>query len=155
MNPKDIENKIKKYELFVEENLKKDLKDIEKILSDKSRKYEEWEDVKQVVKTLREFKEKDRDMKIRVDVGCETFVSGEVTDFDTTYIDIGKGYLLQMDCDEADKYSDIRMRLLKKEIDHFRKMVVDVKVHIKLVLLAINELQSSLLPAKLEKTKLT
>ncbi|KAG5870920.1 hypothetical protein JTB14_004141 [Gonioctena quinquepunctata] len=120
---KEVKKKIEDYEHFIEDR---------------------WQEVKQVVKTVREFKEKDRDMLVRLDIGCGIMATGEITDFERTYVDIGLGYKLEMDCDEADKYSDIRLKLLTKEIEHFRNLAVDVKVHIKLVLLAINELQASI-----------
>ncbi|KAJ8926157.1 hypothetical protein NQ314_021500 [Rhamnusium bicolor] len=153
LTPEDIQRKIKEYETFVEDKLKEDLKDIEAILNEKTTKYKEWEDVKQVVKTVKEFKEKDSDMSVRLDIGSGIMATGEITDFENTYVCIGLGYMLQMDCDEADKYSNIRIKLLKREIDHFRKLAVDVKVHIKLVLLAINELRSSLEPVNLKQRK--
>ncbi|CAH0546117.1 unnamed protein product [Brassicogethes aeneus] len=145
MDPEVVNKKINEYEKYIEEKLKSDLKEIELKLSDKVKKYKDWEDVKEIAKTVKEFKEKDRDMLVRVDIGNNIQVTGEITDYERTYVKIGLGYLLEMECREADKYSDIRLRLLKKEIDHLRKLAVNVKVHIKLVLLAINELQASLI----------
>ncbi|XP_023016149.1 protein UXT homolog [Leptinotarsa decemlineata] len=144
MHSADIQKKIEEYNNFIEVKLKNDLKDIEKLLDDKSVKLKDWQEVKQVLKTVREFREKDRDMSVRVDIGGGVLSTSEITDFERTYVSIGLGYMLEMDCDEADKYADIRLRLLTKEINHFRNLAVDVKVHIKLVLLAINELQASI-----------
>lgn len=151
MNYEDTEKKIKEYEQFVENRLKEDLKDIEVILNDKVSKYKNWEDVKETVKTVKEFREKDSDMSVRLDIGNGIVLNGEITDFENTYICIGLDYILEMDCDEANKYSDIRLKLLKKEIEHFRKLAVDVKVHIKMVLLAISELQSLVHPTSKKK----
>ncbi|XP_056631363.1 uncharacterized protein LOC130441624 [Diorhabda sublineata] len=151
MDTQKVQQKINEYELFVEEKLKSDLKDIETILEDKSSKYKEWEEVQNVVKVIRNFKDKNRDMNVKVDIGKGLLAQGEITDFERSYINIGLGYMLEMDCDEADKYSTIRMNFLKKEISHFRKLAIDVKVHIKLTLLAINELQATLVPSKQKK----
>ncbi|XP_057661512.1 uncharacterized protein LOC130897038 [Diorhabda carinulata] len=151
MDTQKVQQKINEYELFVEEKLKSDLKDIETILEDKSSKYKEWEEVQNVVKVIRNFKDKNRDMNVKVDIGKGLLAQGEITDFERSYINIGLGYMLEMDCDEADKYSTIRMNLLRKEISHFRKLAIDVKVHIKLTLLAINELQATLVPSKQKK----
>ncbi|KAJ8915797.1 hypothetical protein NQ315_004609 [Exocentrus adspersus] len=142
MNKKDVINKLREYEQFVEK-LKVDLKEIEGILKDKASKYKDWEDVKHVVRTVKEFKEKDVDMSVRLDIGDDVMVSGEISDYESTYVCIGLGYMLEMDCDEANKYSDIRLKLLKKEIDHYRELAVGVKVHIKMTLLAMHELQAS------------
>ncbi|XP_044270121.1 protein UXT-like [Tribolium madens] len=145
INPEEMNKKIREYETFLEDTLKRDLAEVQKILKDKVKKYKEWEEVKQVTKTINEFKEKDRDMVVRVGLGCGVHVTGEVSDYERTFVNIGLGCLLEMDCDEADKYSDIRMRSLKKDIEHYRNLAVHVKVNIKMVLLAINELQSLML----------
>lgn len=144
MDRETLQKKIKEYEHFIEVKLKGDLKEIEAALTLKSEKYKEWQEVKNVLKTVREFKEKDRDMNVKVNIGHDVLVLGEVDDYERTYIDVGLGCLLEMDCDEANKYSDIRMKLLEKEIDHFRKLAINVKVHIKLTLLGINELLSAM-----------
>ncbi|CAH1972584.1 unnamed protein product [Acanthoscelides obtectus] len=142
----EINHKVLEYENFIEERLKRDLKDIEFILQDKVTKYKEWEEVKQVTRTVRDFKEKKRDMALRIEVGNGIMTCGEISDYERTYVCIGLGYMLEMDCDEAEKYADIRLKILKKEIDHLRNMAVEVKVHIKMVLLAISELQASVGP---------
>ncbi|CAH1367476.1 unnamed protein product, partial [Tenebrio molitor] len=144
----ELAKKIQEYEAFLEDTLKRDLAEVQNILKEKVKKHKEWEEVKQVVKTMNEFKEKDRDMVVRVGLDCGVHVTGEVTDFERSYVNVGLGYLLEMDCDEADKYSEIRMRGLKKDIEHYRKLAVHVKVNIKMVLLAINELQSLMLQNK-------
>lgn len=142
MSFEEVNNKVKQYETFIEETLKRDLKEVQDILDDKVEKYKDWEQVKEVTKTMKEFKAKDRDMNVRVELGCGVHVQGEVSDYERTYVNVGLGYLLEMDCDEADKYSDIRMRSLNRDIDHYRQLAVSIKVNIKMVLLAINELQS-------------
>jgi prefoldin subunit 5 len=144
----ELAKKIQEYEAFLEDTLKRDLAEVQNILKEKVKKHKEWEEVKQVVKTMNEFKEKDRDMVVRVGLDCGVHVTGEVTDFERSYVNVGLGYLLEMDCYEADKYSEIRMRGLKKDIEHYRKLAVHVKVNIKMVLLAINELQSLMLQNK-------
>lgn len=144
MNVQEVQEKVKEYESFVENKLKNDLKEIETILKSKAEKHRDWEEVKETTKVIRSFKEKNRDMRLKVDVGQGIMVQGEVTDFEQNYIDIGLGYLLEMDCDEADRYADIRLKLLQKEITHYRKLAVNIKVHIKLTLLAMSELQGTL-----------
>lgn len=140
----EIKSKITEYKNFIEEKLKPDLKDIEIILADKASKYKEWNELKNVVDVIKDFKEKDRDMHIQMELGSDIRTFGNISDYENFYVDIGLGYLLEMNCDEAIKYSDIRLRLLKKEIDQLRKLAVNVKVHIKMVLLALNELQTAL-----------
>ncbi|KAJ8981191.1 hypothetical protein NQ317_014835 [Molorchus minor] len=132
-SPQENKRNMKNY---VEDKLKTDLKDIDVILKGKASKYKDWDDVKQVAKTVREFKERDSDMAL------------------TVKLQILKVYMCALDLAICWKWTAARSRQIlgyqdegfKKEIDHFRKLAVDVKVHIKLVLLAINELQATLSP---------
>lgn len=138
---KEIQKKVQNYENYIEERLKTDLKSIEEVLQQKNDKYQEWQDIKNVARHWNYLREKDRDVDLQIDIGDGVNVFGEVTEFDTLFVDIGAGILLEMDCVEAEKYANIRMNVLRKEIAHLRKLAVNVKVHIKLVLLAIYELQ--------------
>ncbi|XP_072400047.1 protein UXT homolog [Diabrotica undecimpunctata] len=149
MNVNEVQEKVKEYENFIEDKLKRDLEDIVVILKDKSSKLKDWEEVKTTVKTIRSSKEKNRDMVVKVNIGGGILAQGEISDLEQIYIDVGLGYMLEMNHEEADRYADIRMNLLKKEIAHFRKMAVDVKVNIKLILLALSELQATLTPTNL------
>lgn len=142
MNSNEIQEKVGEYDNFVEV-LKNDLRDIEKTLNEKVTQYNEWEEVKAMADIVNEFKEKNCDMLVQLDIGRGIMVKGEICEYKQTYVNIGLGIVLEMDCQETVKYSDIRLCLLKKEITHFRKLAVDIKVHIKMVLLAINELQKS------------
>lgn len=139
MEVTEKENKIKEYHKFIDETLKVDLKEIESILEKKVEKYKQWEELKDVVNMLRTMQ--DRDVNLQVPIGCGVFVNAETEPNDTIIVDIGLGCLLEMNYSETEKYSNIRMNLLKKEIEHYRSLAVNVKVKIKLTLLAINELQ--------------
>ncbi|CAG9765413.1 unnamed protein product [Ceutorhynchus assimilis] len=140
----EIQKKLQEYNQFVEGKLKPDLRDIESVLTEKSSQTKEWTDLKNTLKVLKEFKEKDRDMNILLDLENNVTAFAKICDYETTYVDIGLDYKLEMNCEEADKYADIRLRLLQKEINHLRELAVKVKVHIKMVLLAMGELQATL-----------
>lgn len=141
----EIEKKLQEYEQFIEDKLKPDLRDIEACLLQKSDQAKEWTDLKNVLTVVKEFKEKDRDMQVQIDLGNSVSAFATLRDYESTYVDIGLGYLLEMNCEEADKYAGIRLKLVQKEISHLRQLAVNVKVHIKMVLLAIGELQKTLI----------
>lgn len=145
MDSNEVAEKVKEYEYFIEDILKKDLREIEKDLNGKLVKYNDWDEIKTMTEVVKEFRRKNCDMLVRVDIGRGIFMNGEICDYERTYVNVGLGIILEMDCDEAARYSNIRLRFLKKEIDHCRKLAVKVKVHIKMVLLAINELQQSII----------
>lgn len=133
-----IDNKIKEYENFLEDVLKKDLKEIEEKLQKNVEKYDDWESLQHTIHTWQRLKEKD--LKMLVPLGSSVNVNAITEDYNTLFVDIGVGCLLEMNFDEALKYSDIRKKVLKKDIGHYRQLAVEVKVKIKLVLLGVNEL---------------
>ncbi|XP_050296601.1 protein UXT homolog [Anthonomus grandis grandis] len=140
----DLHKKLKQYEHFIDQKLKPDLKDIESTLAKKSMECKEWIDLKTVVGIICEFKDTDRDMNVQLPLGNDVTTFAKICDYESTYVNVGLGCILEMDREEASKYADIRLRLLQKEINHLRKLAVNVKVHIKMVLLAISELQATL-----------
>lgn len=144
----EIQQKLEEYEHFVEEKLKGDLRDIESVLIKKSTICKEWTELKNVIAAVSEFKANDKDMNIQVNLGNDISSFAKICDYEDTYVDIGLGCILEMNCEEANKYSDIRIKLLQKEIRHLRQLAVNVKVHIKMVLLAISELQATLVNKK-------
>lgn len=140
----EIDEKIQKYEHFLNDKLKYDLKDIEQALMIKVKQLKEWMEIINTVDGIKEFKEKDIDMHVNFNLGNKTYAFGEIVDYGNLYLEIGLGYLLEMDQKEIIKYTNIRSKLLQKEISHLRQLAVNVKVHIKMVLLAINELKCTL-----------
>lgn len=143
MSHLEIQSKLQVYEDYVENQLKPDLKCIEELLKEKFDAFQEWDDLKNVVKHWKYLRAKNRDTDLQIEIGSNVYGFAEVTEFDKLLVDVGANVLLEMDCEEAHKYADIRMNVLKKEIAHLRKMAVNVKVHIKLVLLALYELRNS------------
>ncbi|ENN80808.1 protein UXT homolog [Dendroctonus ponderosae] len=140
----DINGKLKEYECFIEDKLKRDLRDIELLLNSKAAQCEEWNELKTMVGAIKDHRTKDRDMQLQFELGNGVAAFGSISDYETTFVDVGLGYLLEMQPNEAGKYADIRLRLLQKEMLHLRELAVGVKVRIKMVLLAIGELQASL-----------
>lgn len=141
MTRSEIELKLKTYEDYLEDRLKYDLKCIEDHLRQKSEIYQEWLEIKNVGKYWKYLQKKNCDANVQVEIGNGVNTFAKVKEFDRLLVDIGAGVLLEMDCEEACKYATIRMNVLRKEITHLRRMAVNVKVHIKLVLLAMYELQ--------------
>lgn len=135
-----IKDKIAKYDEFIETKLKKDLKDIELLLNLKCDKYKSWQELKNFAEHMAEQKVDEQVTTFEFGIGI--YAIANIDQLDKVLVDIGCGYFLEMQYCEANKYIAIRMKYLKKEIDFFRQQAAHVKAHIKLVLLAINELKS-------------
>ncbi|KAK5639934.1 hypothetical protein RI129_010745 [Pyrocoelia pectoralis] len=133
-----MNEKIKSYENFIEDKLKNDLKEIEVSLNKKSDNLKLWQELKNSIVHLKEAKTDE--LNVTFELGLGVFVGARIEEMEKVIVNIGCDCYLEMYYDEAIKYADIRMKYLSKEIEFFRQQAVHVKAHIKLVLLAINEL---------------
>ncbi|KAB0792558.1 hypothetical protein PPYR_14517 [Photinus pyralis] len=134
-----VAEKLKSYENFIEEKLKNDLKELETALTKKSDDFKLWQELKNSLVHLKEAK--DDELNVTFEMGLGVFIGARVEEREKVIVNIGCDCYLEMYYDEAIKYADIRMKYLTKEIEFFRQQAVHVKAHIKLVLLAMNELK--------------
>ncbi|XP_017769982.1 PREDICTED: protein UXT homolog [Nicrophorus vespilloides] len=142
----EVKKKLEEYQDFLENTLKVDLKEIEGKLNATANELEKWIKLKnftsKILPSYRDNVKFDLNVYNRIVEmeECEMFVRATVEDFNKVYIDIGCNCLLQMDLEEATKYASIRIRVIEKKIVHYSELAVKVKVNIKVVLLAIQQL---------------
>lgn len=137
----NIENKIQSYESFVDK-LKRDLQEVESVLEKKVSHYRCWLDLKNTIYHLRKC-ETDDEIVGTFPFGQNIYMMAKLEEEDKIIVNIGCNCCLEMSYEEAQKYSDIRMKFSKKEIDHWRNQAVTIKSHLKLVLLAIYEIRNT------------
>ena len=134
-----ISDKVLKYEEFVNEVLKNDLKHV---LSERDKIYDEIAEYMKLQTSIERLNTIERrPIKQMIDVGCNFYMQAEVKNTDFIFVDIGMGLHVQMKFDEA-------LRFLKKKIDqltvkseHLTDKSVDIKARIKLIIGALAELQ--------------
>ena len=136
----NIPEKILRYEQFVNDILKERLKSIHSaadlILSELS----EYIQLKNTIETIMELDCLQEKFKTQVDIGCNFYMTGQVTDPSTIYINIGLNHYVEFTLAEGVKVVDKRINLLNKQLKTLREHSVDTKAHIKLVLNGIQEL---------------
>ncbi|KAK4872964.1 hypothetical protein RN001_014993 [Aquatica leii] len=116
---KSIIEKISSYENFIEDKLKKDLRDLEELLSKKNEQHKLWQDLKNFIQHVNEFK--NEELNTTFELGLGIFLGAKIENAETVIVNIGCDCYLDMYFDEAVKYADIRMKYLKKEIDFLRQ----------------------------------
>ena len=134
-----ISDKVLKYEEFVNEVLKNDLKHV---LSERDKIYDEIAEYMKLQTSIERLNTIERrPIKQMIDVGCNFYMQAEVKNTDFIFVDIVMGLHVQMKFDEA-------LRFLKKKIDqltvkseHLTDKSVDIKARIKLIIGALAELQ--------------
>ncbi|KAJ1523473.1 hypothetical protein ONE63_001327 [Megalurothrips usitatus] len=138
--PLSIPDKIYKFECFVNDVLKEDLKKLENQLSQINCESREYLELKNMVHTLQEADLGPDGFKTKVDVGCNFYMQANVTDPSKMFVDIGLGNYVELTSTEALKFCEMRMALLKRKAEVVQAECAKTKGHIKLVLHGIAEL---------------
>lgn len=140
MNP-DIEQKIFKFETFVNDVLKEDLAQLEQKLDVKNTDVAEFLQLKSMITTIQNNNLDKSGFKTQVDIGQNFFIEAHIPDASTILLDIGLGHYMEFSLNDALAVINVRIKLLEQQIAHYRKEIANINAHIKLILLGIRELQ--------------
>ncbi|XP_031847988.1 uxt prefoldin-like subunit [Nomia melanderi] len=140
MNP-DIQQKILKFETFVNDVLKEDLAKIEKKLDFKNAEVTEFLQLKSIITAIQSNGFDESGFKTQVNVGQNFFIEAHVPDASMILLDVGLGNFVEFTLQDALAVINVRIKLLQQQIAHFRKEAAKTQAHIKLILLGIRELQ--------------
>lgn len=135
------EEKVETYRAFIERKLKKDLLEVNEFLDKKVEDHKRWTQLKHIIGQLRKCKPNCDEVLTKVHFGLDIYMTAVLEEDDRILVNVGCDCVMEMSYDEAEKYADIRLKLLRKEIDHWRKQACAIKAHIKVVLLAIHEIK--------------
>lgn len=154
----EVDSEILKYETFINDVLKEDLKNYEFKLSKINEEITQYYELKATTKHLitklystnkngesiqqnGNIEEDEVPVKSLMDIGCNFLMEAHVTDISKIIIHIGLEYYLEFPLKEADLYIESRLELLLKQAEHLKLQVVQVKSRIKMCLIGIGELQ--------------
>lgn len=133
--------KILKFEAFVNNVLKADLAKLEEKLNDKTTDIAEFLQLKSVIKTLKDTSADKNGFKTKVDMGNNFYVQACVEDASKIMLDVGLGYFVEFNLDEALVVIDVRVKLLERQIANLRKEIARTNAKIKFILIGIRDLQ--------------
>ncbi|XP_017879883.1 protein UXT homolog [Ceratina calcarata] len=140
MNP-DIQQKIIKFETFINDVLKEDLAQLEQKLDSKNADVAEFLQLKTMINTLESNGLDKSGFKTQVDIGQNFFIEAQVPDASTILLDVGLGHYVEFSLNDALAVINVRIKLLEKQIANLRKEIARTNAHIKLILLGIRELE--------------
>ncbi|CAK9807687.1 Protein UXT homolog [Anthophora plagiata] len=140
MNP-DIQQKILKFETFVNDVLKEDLAQLEQKLNAKNADLAEFFQLKSMITTLQSNGFDKSGFKTQVDIGQNFFIEAHIPDASTILLDVGLGHYVEFSLNDALVIINVRIKLLEQQIANLRKEIAKTNAHIKLILLGIRELQ--------------
>ncbi|XP_020300428.1 protein UXT homolog [Pseudomyrmex gracilis] len=140
MDP-ETEQKIFKFETFVNEVLKADLASLAERLDAKNDAITEFLQLKSVVTTFQNTDIEKTGFKTKLDIGNSFFIQAHVPDASTILLNVGLGHYVEFTLEEALVVIDVRIKLLEKQIVNLRKAVAKTNAHIKLILLVIRDIK--------------
>ncbi|XP_044729555.1 protein UXT homolog [Chrysoperla carnea] len=142
----ETDKEIIKYETFINDILKEDLKLYDYKLSKLNEELTQYYELKSTIKHLLNLKATNDgtnsiDVKSLMDVGCNFMMEAHVEDVSNIIIHVGLEYYLEFPLKEADKYVESRIEMLMKQVEHLKSLVIETKAKIKICLIGIGELQ--------------
>ena len=150
-----INEKVLKYEEFLNEKLRTDLREVHAQRDQIYKQISQYMQLKRLIETIKGqqaeqngstgTKKKTKvqcDVKMKMDLGCNFYVQAAVPDCSRLYVLVGYGYYLEMTLDEALTFVEKKMDVLKMKSQMFSKDSAKIKAHIKLVMEGLRELQN-------------
>ena len=149
---KHVHEKVVKYEHFLNERLKPDLK---AVLDERDGIYSETAEFLALRNTILAIRaaelEPNEPLKTKVDLGCNFYCRANVDDPSKIFVEIGLGFYLEFTLEEAEKFLDKKISTLEAKSKELTEQSLKIKANIRLVLEGLRELQN----ISNEKTKKT
>lgn len=137
----DVKESIMKYESFVNDVLKKDLKVLEIKLQEINTELSNFVEQKNTLQVIMNKEIHPNGFQTQVNLGCNFFMEAAVKDTSVVLMNIGLNCYLEFTLPEVLTYLDRRIKVCEDQIKEIRNKTAEVKAHIKLTLLNIDKLQ--------------
>ena len=138
-----IEEKVARYEAFLNDTLRSDLK---KNLELRDKIYQEQAEYLALRNSINAIKLADlqpgEPLKTKVDLGCNFYCQARIPQPGKICVAVGMGFFVEMTLDEALKFLDKKDAELSKDADNLTQECAKLKANIKLVLGGLRELQN-------------
>ncbi|XP_065184984.1 protein UXT homolog [Sycon ciliatum] len=137
----DVQEKVRKYEEFLNERLKRDL---QKVLAAREAVYADIADYLLLKSTIEQLKVAELpkgELRTKVDLGCNFYVQAKVPDPKKVCVAVGFGFFVECSLDEALGIIEKRVALLNKKSEQLTEDSSKIKANIRVVLEGLGELQ--------------
>ncbi|KAI9143456.1 Prefoldin subunit-domain-containing protein [Paraphysoderma sedebokerense] len=133
-----IQSELVKYDKFVNEKLRVDLK---ATLDLRDKIYDQISEYVKLRKQIQLIQSQDlKELKTRVDVGSNFYVQAKIPDTKYIYVNIGYGFHAEFTLNEALMFIQRKESHLEKLAERHTQEASSIKAHIKMLLEAISEL---------------
>ncbi|CAN0889919.1 Protein UXT homolog [Linum grandiflorum] len=144
---KQRQEKIRKFEEFVDGRLKPDLvkaiveRNFFSFCVSRDKIFEQqkiFSDLKKNIENLE--KNSVTSLRTLVDIGSEVYMQADVPDTQRIFVDVGLGFHVEFTWSEALNFISLREEKISRQIDDYTKLIASIKTQIKTVVEGIREL---------------
>ena len=136
----ELEAKILRYENYVNDVLKKDLKFVLDRLDQVNLECVEYLNTKSIIETIID-NQITGNLKTKYDLGCNFYVTAKVPDTSMIIVKVGLGIFVELTLPEALDFIDTHVKKLEETADSLDKRVVKIRAYVKVTLQGLRELQ--------------
>ena len=143
MSLKEVKEKVTRYETFLNETLRTDLRNT---LTLRDKIYQEQAEYLALRNSINAIKQSDlvpgEPMKTKVDLGCNFYCQARVADPTRICVAVGLGFFVELTLEEALRFLDKKDAELGSQAARLTEDCAKLKANIKLVLGGLRELQN-------------
>ncbi|XP_022818099.1 protein UXT [Spodoptera litura] len=141
MSTPNIEETIFKYETFINDVLREDLRRVQIKLEKTNAEISDLIQEKHTIRVVTDKKMHPNGFKTQVNIGCNFFMEAAVRDTSKLLMNIGLNNYLEFTLEEANKYLDVRIKAFEELATALQNKAAKIKAHIKMMLIGIGQLQ--------------
>ena len=136
-----MEEKVRRYEAFLNDRLKKDLQKVLKSREELYADVSEYLQLKTVIEQIKVAELPKGELRTQVDLGCNFYVQAKVSDVKHVFVHVGFGFFVEFTLDEALAFIEKKVAQLRERGEMLCKESAEIKSHIRLVIEGLRELQ--------------
>lgn len=140
MTKENVQETILKYEHFINDVLKEDLRVLEQRFLHINGEISDLTQQMHALKVVTDKTVHPDGFKTQVNIGCNFLIEASVPDTSKLLINIGLNHFLEFSAEEGSKYLDVRIKAYEKKAEELQNKAAETKAHIKLMLFNLGEL---------------
>lgn len=143
MPKSELAASILKFENFINNVLKEELKCIEKRLEEINAELSDLIQQRHTLKVITDKNIHPNGFKTQVNLGCNFFMEAAVSNTELLLMNIGLNNYLELSVQEALVYLDLRIKAYEKMGEELRGKAAETKAHINMMLFGLSKLHSN------------
>ena len=137
-----VSEKVIRYETYVNEVLKEDLKKVHKRYEIVNSELAEYVQLKNFIQSIEDMGLVEGGFKTKMDLGCSFYVQANIIDTSKILVSVGLGHYIEFTTKEALRFVEQRVKQLTAQLEKLHNDSAKTKAMIKLVLGGLDQLQS-------------